>query len=164
MGGSVTFSESVGNYRVGHASWASFYGYSAHDDPFVHNLKKFALDVDEVNLGTAIGCQVQLSGMFVGKVHAKIVRTKEGQFRLQHLSGLEGLHPHAQLQHQFAATHVAGVPLGVGSRVRFQRLHQHNLREVHISEEGCHWNKEPQGYIHHLPMQRLFPQRLLVIL
>jgi pSer/pThr/pTyr-binding forkhead associated (FHA) protein len=52
------------------------------------DLKKFALDLDEVNLGTAMGCQVQLSGMFVGKVHAKIVRTKEGQFRLQHLSGL----------------------------------------------------------------------------
>jgi pSer/pThr/pTyr-binding forkhead associated (FHA) protein len=52
------------------------------------DLKKFALDTDEVNLGTAIGCQVQLSGMFIGKVHAKIVRTKEGQFKLQHLSGL----------------------------------------------------------------------------
>jgi pSer/pThr/pTyr-binding forkhead associated (FHA) protein len=52
------------------------------------DLKKFALDTDEVNLGTAIGCQVQLSGMFVGKVHAKIVRTKEGQFKLHHLSGL----------------------------------------------------------------------------
>ncbi len=52
------------------------------------DLKKFALDLEEVNLGTAIGCQVQLSGMFVGKVHAKIVRTKEGQFKLQHVSGL----------------------------------------------------------------------------
>lgn len=52
------------------------------------DLKKFALDLDEVNLGTAISCQIQLSGMFVGKVHAKIVRTKEGQFKLQHLAGL----------------------------------------------------------------------------
>jgi pSer/pThr/pTyr-binding forkhead associated (FHA) protein len=28
--------------------------------------------------------------MFVGRVHAKIVRMKDGQFKLHHLSGLAG--------------------------------------------------------------------------
>jgi pSer/pThr/pTyr-binding forkhead associated (FHA) protein len=54
------------------------------------DLKKFALDADEVTLGSGSGCQIQLSGMFVGRVHAKIVRTKEGQLKIQHLGGLAG--------------------------------------------------------------------------
>ena len=54
------------------------------------DLKKFALDADEVTLGTGSGCQIQLSGMFVGRVHAKIVRTKDGQLKIQHLGGLAG--------------------------------------------------------------------------
>jgi pSer/pThr/pTyr-binding forkhead associated (FHA) protein len=54
------------------------------------DLKKFALEEDEVTLGSGAGCQIRLSGMFVGKVHAKILRTKEGQFRIHHLSGLAG--------------------------------------------------------------------------
>jgi len=54
------------------------------------DLKKFALDEDEVTLGSGSGCQIQLSGMFVGRVHAKIVRTKEGQLKIQHLGGLAG--------------------------------------------------------------------------
>jgi pSer/pThr/pTyr-binding forkhead associated (FHA) protein len=54
------------------------------------DLKKFPLEEDEVKLGSGAGCQIQLSGMFVGKVHAKILRTKEGQFRIHHLSGLAG--------------------------------------------------------------------------
>jgi pSer/pThr/pTyr-binding forkhead associated (FHA) protein len=54
------------------------------------DLKKYALDEDEVTLGSGSGCQIQLSGMFVGRVHAKIVRTKEGQLKIQHLGGLAG--------------------------------------------------------------------------
>lgn len=54
------------------------------------DLKKFALEDDEVTLGTGKGCQIQLAGMFVGKEHAKIARTKEGQYRIQHVSGLAG--------------------------------------------------------------------------
>ena len=54
------------------------------------DLKKFALDADEVTLGSGSGCQIQLSGMFVGRVHAKIVRTKDGQLKIQHLGGLAG--------------------------------------------------------------------------
>lgn len=54
------------------------------------DLKKFPLEEDEVRLGSGAGCQIQLSGMFVGKVHARIVRAKDGQLRIQHLSGLAG--------------------------------------------------------------------------
>jgi pSer/pThr/pTyr-binding forkhead associated (FHA) protein len=54
------------------------------------DLKKLALETDEVILGSGPTCQIQLSGMFVGKIHAKIVRTKEGQFKIQHLGGLAG--------------------------------------------------------------------------
>lgn len=54
------------------------------------DLKKFPLEEDEVKLGSGAGCQVQLSGMFVGKVHARIVRSKDGQLKIQHLSGLAG--------------------------------------------------------------------------
>ena len=54
------------------------------------DLKKFALEEDEVTLGSGASCQIHLSGMFVGKEHAKIVRTKDGQFKIQHLSGMAG--------------------------------------------------------------------------
>lgn len=54
------------------------------------DLKKFPLEEDEVRLGSGPGCQIPLSGMFVGKLHARIVRTKDGQLKIQHLSGLAG--------------------------------------------------------------------------
>jgi pSer/pThr/pTyr-binding forkhead associated (FHA) protein len=54
------------------------------------DLRKFALEEDEVTLGSAASCQIKLSGMFVGKEHARIVRTKDGQFKIHHLSGMAG--------------------------------------------------------------------------
>jgi pSer/pThr/pTyr-binding forkhead associated (FHA) protein len=54
------------------------------------DLKKFALEEEEVTLGSGAAAQIQLSGMFIGRMHAKIVRTKDGQFKLHHLSGLAG--------------------------------------------------------------------------
>lgn len=55
------------------------------------DLKKFALeDEEEVLLGSGANCQIKLAGMFVGKEHAKVVRTKEGQHMLVHLGGLAG--------------------------------------------------------------------------
>lgn len=54
------------------------------------DLKKYALEEEEVTLGSGKGCQIQLSGMFVGKEHAKIARTKDGQFKIRHVSGLAG--------------------------------------------------------------------------
>lgn len=54
------------------------------------DLKKFALEVDEVLMGSGSECQIPLSGMFVGKVHARIVREREGQFKLIHVAGMAG--------------------------------------------------------------------------
>jgi pSer/pThr/pTyr-binding forkhead associated (FHA) protein len=54
------------------------------------DLKKFPLEEEEVLLGSGANCQIKLSGMFVGKEHAKVVRTKEGQHMLVHLGGLAG--------------------------------------------------------------------------
>jgi pSer/pThr/pTyr-binding forkhead associated (FHA) protein len=54
------------------------------------DLKKLALETDEVILGSGSTCHIHLSGMFIGKMHAKIVRAKEGQFKIQHLGGLAG--------------------------------------------------------------------------
>ncbi|HSB77836.1 MAG TPA: FHA domain-containing protein [Candidatus Methylomirabilis sp.] len=52
------------------------------------DLKKFALESEEVSLGSGADCQIQLSGMFVAKVHAKIIPQKEGHFKLVHVAGL----------------------------------------------------------------------------
>ncbi len=54
------------------------------------DLKKFALEAEEVRLGTGEECQIQLSGMFVARTHAKIVPEKDGQFKIVHLAGLAG--------------------------------------------------------------------------
>ncbi len=54
------------------------------------DLKKLALEAEEVRLGSGEECQIQLSGMFVAKTHAKIVPEKDGQFKIVHLAGLAG--------------------------------------------------------------------------
>ncbi len=54
------------------------------------DLKKFALESEEVTLGTGADCQVQLSGMFVAKAHARIIPQKEGRYKIVHLGGLLG--------------------------------------------------------------------------
>jgi len=55
------------------------------------DLKKLALEEEEeVTLGSGPECKIQLSGMFVAKLHAKIVREKEGRFKIIHVAGLAG--------------------------------------------------------------------------
>lgn len=55
------------------------------------DLKKLPLDDQrEVTLGTGSDCIVALTGMFVGKLHAKVVPQPDGQFKLVHVSGLAG--------------------------------------------------------------------------
>jgi pSer/pThr/pTyr-binding forkhead associated (FHA) protein len=54
------------------------------------DLKKFALGTEEVTLGSGPDCQIQLSGVFVARAHAKIVPEKESQFKIVHLGGLAG--------------------------------------------------------------------------
>ena len=51
--------------------------------------KRFDLEGNEVTLGSAPSCNIQITGMFVGKVHARIVQTSEG-FTIQHASGMAG--------------------------------------------------------------------------
>ncbi len=52
--------------------------------------KKMALEAEEVTLGSAPDCRIQLSGMFVAKLHARIVPEKEGHFKIVHVAGLAG--------------------------------------------------------------------------
>lgn len=54
------------------------------------DLKKLALEDEEITLGTGADCKIQLSGMFVAKLHAKIIPEGEGQFRIVHVAGLAG--------------------------------------------------------------------------
>jgi pSer/pThr/pTyr-binding forkhead associated (FHA) protein len=54
------------------------------------DLKKLALEAEEITLGSGPGCRIQLSGMFVAKVHARIVPEKEGHYKIVHLAGLAG--------------------------------------------------------------------------
>jgi pSer/pThr/pTyr-binding forkhead associated (FHA) protein len=54
------------------------------------DLKKFALETDEVTLGSGAECQIQLPGMFVAKVHARIVPQKDEQYKIVHIAGLAG--------------------------------------------------------------------------
>jgi len=53
--------------------------------------RKLSLDEQrEVTLGSGADCQVPLSGMFVARLHARIVAQKDGQYRLVHVAGLAG--------------------------------------------------------------------------
>ena len=52
------------------------------------DLKKFALESEEVSLGSGAVCKIQLSGMFVAKVHAKIIPQKDGHYKIVHVAGL----------------------------------------------------------------------------
>ena len=52
------------------------------------DLKKFALEAEEISLGSGADCQIQLPGMFVAKGQAKILPQKEGQYKLVHVAGL----------------------------------------------------------------------------
>jgi pSer/pThr/pTyr-binding forkhead associated (FHA) protein len=54
------------------------------------DLKKLALEEVEITLGSGSACKIQLTGMFVAKVHARIVPEEEGQYRIVHLAGLAG--------------------------------------------------------------------------
>ena len=45
---------------------------------------------EEIALGSGPECKIQLSGMFVAKLHARIVPEKEGHFKIIHVAGLAG--------------------------------------------------------------------------
>jgi pSer/pThr/pTyr-binding forkhead associated (FHA) protein len=52
--------------------------------------KKMALEAEEVTLGSSTDCTIQLAGMFVAKLHARIVPEKDRQFKIIHVAGLAG--------------------------------------------------------------------------
>jgi pSer/pThr/pTyr-binding forkhead associated (FHA) protein len=52
--------------------------------------KKMALQAEEITLGSSADCTIQFAGMFVAKLHARIVPEKEGQFKIIHVAGLAG--------------------------------------------------------------------------
>jgi pSer/pThr/pTyr-binding forkhead associated (FHA) protein len=53
------------------------------------DLKKLPLeDQRELTLGTGADCDIVLSGMFVARLHAKVLPQKDGQFKIVHLAGL----------------------------------------------------------------------------
>lgn len=52
--------------------------------------KKIALEGGGITLGSGSDCKVQLTGMFVAKLHAKVVPEREGQFKIVHVGGLAG--------------------------------------------------------------------------
>ena len=53
--------------------------------------KKMALESEQITLGSAPDCRIHVSGMFVAKLHARIVPEKEGQFKIIHVAGLAGI-------------------------------------------------------------------------
>ncbi len=53
--------------------------------------RKMALESEELTLGTAPDAKIQVSGMFVAKLHARIVPEKEKQFKIIHVAGLAGI-------------------------------------------------------------------------
>jgi len=54
------------------------------------DLTKFALEAEEVTLGSGADCEIRISGLFVARAHARIVPEREGQFKIIHLGGLLG--------------------------------------------------------------------------
>ena len=52
--------------------------------------KKVPLEAEEITLGSSADCTIQFAGMFVAKLHARIVPEKEGQFKIIHVAGLAG--------------------------------------------------------------------------
>lgn len=52
--------------------------------------KKMALEAKEITLGSSADCTIQFAGIFVAKLHARIVPEKEGQFKIIHVAGLAG--------------------------------------------------------------------------
>jgi pSer/pThr/pTyr-binding forkhead associated (FHA) protein len=84
------------------------------------DLKKFALEMDEITIGTGADCQIKVKGLFLGKVHAKIVREKEGQFKIVHESGMGGTKVNGEKISEHTLKH--GDEIEIGSNKLLFRL------------------------------------------
>ncbi len=83
-------------------------------------LKKVALEAEGVTLGSGSECSVQLSGMFVAKVHARIVLLKEGQYKIVHVAGLAGTRVNGEKITERVLKH--GDEIGIGKSRLLYRI------------------------------------------
>jgi len=83
------------------------------------DLKKFALEEEEVAIGSGGDCQIQVSGMFVAKVHARIVPADKGQYKLIHLGGLAGTRVNGERVSEHLLKHGDEIEIG-GKRILFR--------------------------------------------
>ncbi len=83
------------------------------------DLKKFALESEEVTIGSGAECQIQVSGMFVAKVHARIVPAEKGQFKLTHLGGLAGTRINGERVQEHVLKHGDEIEIG-GKKILFR--------------------------------------------
>lgn len=83
------------------------------------DLKKFALEAEEVAIGSGSECQVQFSGMFVAKVHARILPLERGQYKLVHLGGLAGTRVNGERVSEHVLKHGDEIEIG-GRKILFR--------------------------------------------
>jgi pSer/pThr/pTyr-binding forkhead associated (FHA) protein len=83
------------------------------------DLKKFALESEDVAIGSGAECQIQVSGMFVAKVHARIVPAEKGQFKLTHLGGLAGTRINGERVSEHILKHGDEIEIG-GKKILFR--------------------------------------------
>ena len=74
--------------------------------------RKMALEMEEITLGTGPDCKVQVSGMFVAKLHARIVPDKEGQFKIIHVAGLAGTRVNGEKVSEHVLKHGDEIEIG----------------------------------------------------
>jgi pSer/pThr/pTyr-binding forkhead associated (FHA) protein len=83
------------------------------------DLKKFALETEEVSVGSGAECQIQVPGMFVAKVHARIVPVDKGQYKLIHLGGLAGTRINGERVSEHVLKHGDEIEIG-GKKILFR--------------------------------------------
>ena len=74
--------------------------------------RKMPLESEEITLGSAPDCKIQVSGMFVAKLHARIVPEKEGQFKLFHMAGLAGTRVNGEKVNERVLKHGDEIEIG----------------------------------------------------
>ena len=83
------------------------------------DLKKYALEDEEIAVGSGADCQVQISGMFVAKVHARILPAEKGQYKLIHLGGLAGTRVNGERVSEHLLKHGDEIEIG-GKKILFR--------------------------------------------
>ena len=74
--------------------------------------RKMALESEEITLGSGPDAKIQVSGMFVAKLHARIVPEKEGQFKIIHVAGLAGTRVNGEKVNEHVLKHGDEIEIG----------------------------------------------------